>query len=233
MSKNKKKHKSPQAQKPTKFSPEKYIVEHCRKLPVHKCLINPDWQEQGMASIWILKKRQNGVIIMGSFLVDTCCLGLKDTFFRYDIDEDTLEKYTDSLMIIGRTMIDCDFGLAQNIIYGGIEYAEELGFKPYKEFKITQFIIDDIEEVDFMEIEFGKDGKPFFSAGPKDNVNAILNTLNRTVGQGNYEYIVDINPFMDDDWDDEDDFDEEEEDNVEDDNVDEQEKGFTEFEEMK
>jgi hypothetical protein len=195
-------------------------------------LINFDWQEQGMASIWIFKKRQNGVIIMGSYLVDMCCLGLKDTFFRYDIDEEDIQIYIDSLIIAGRTMIDCDFGLAQNIIYGGIEYAEELGFKPYKDFKITQFIIDDIEEVDFIDIEFGRGGKPFFTPGTIDNVNSILSTLNRTVGEGNYEYIIDKNPFLNDlNFGFEEDLEgEDEEDDV---IVEKQEEGFTEFEEMK
>jgi hypothetical protein len=235
MSKNKKKHKRSQSKTPPKISPEKYIIEQGRKLPIYKCLINEIWQSAGMATIWIIRKRPNGLLIFGNYLVDLTCLGLKDTFYRFDFEEEELNDTLEILQETGQELVDCDFGLAQNIIYGAIEFAEEIGFKPHKDFKITQYILEDIEEVDFMEIEFGVNGKPRYSAGPEDNVKLILNTLNRTVGEGNYDYLTDRSPFLNNlDFDLRDDEDFVEDDDEENDDIDNiKEEGFTEFEEIK
>ena len=37
---------------------------------------------------------------------------------------------------------------------------------------------------------FGKDGKPFFIAGPHDNAARILRQLEKTAGPGNYHYLA-------------------------------------------
>jgi len=40
------------------------------------------------------------------------------------------------------------------------------------------------------QLPFGKNGKPFFIAGPYDNVEQILQQLETTVGQGNYDFLI-------------------------------------------
>jgi len=40
------------------------------------------------------------------------------------------------------------------------------------------------------QLTFGKNGKPFFVAGPHDNAARILKQLEKTAGQGNYDYLV-------------------------------------------
>ena len=77
----------------------------------------------------------------------------------------------------GQTGIDCDPMLAQNIIYGGVEYAEDLGFEPDKDFNITQYLLDDVASLEFIDVEFGKDGKPFLITGPYDNLESIMRKL--------------------------------------------------------
>jgi hypothetical protein len=50
----------------------------------------------------------------------------------------------------------------------------------------------------------GKEGKPFFVAGPHDNADRIIRILERKVGHGNYNYFVPIGDpgsFDDGDWD--------------------------------
>ena len=115
--------------------------------------------------------------------------------------------------------------MAHNIIYGAIAYAEDLGFKPEKDWALSQFILEeDTEDIELIEVEFGKDGKPCFINGPFDNINSVLAKLNKSVGEGNYEFIMidgddDFYGFDDDDDDDfeeEDDFDDDDDDDVED-----------------
>ncbi len=42
---------------------------------------------------------------------------------------------------------------------------------------------------------FGKNGKPFFVAGPHDNVARILKQLEKTAGPGNYDYFAPLDAF--------------------------------------
>ena len=44
-------------------------------------------------------------------------------------------------------------------------------------------------DIEFIDVEFGKDGKPVYAAGPNDNVAKIIKTLEKNVGDGNFEYI--------------------------------------------
>ncbi len=40
---------------------------------------------------------------------------------------------------------------------------------------------------------FGKDGKPFYVSGPYDDerkISFVINTLTRTCGEGNFDYLV-------------------------------------------
>ncbi|HCJ33979.1 MAG TPA: helix-turn-helix domain containing protein, partial [Ktedonobacter sp.] len=40
------------------------------------------------------------------------------------------------------------------------------------------------------QLTFGKDGKPFFVAGPRDNAARIVKQLEKTAGPGNFDYVA-------------------------------------------
>jgi hypothetical protein len=83
--------------------------------------------------------------------------------------------------------------LAHEIIYGGIEYAAQFGFRPHSDFKRSRHILDPPDSHPRTgAVEFGRDGKPFYIEGPYDNVDAILRKLARTAGEGNYHYLIQV-----------------------------------------
>ncbi|MEL7227989.1 MAG: DNA-binding response regulator, partial [Cyanobacteria bacterium J06576_12] len=47
------------------------------------------------------------------------------------------------------------------------------------------------------QLAFGKDGKPFYVSGPYDQPQQIIQTLERSVGKGNYDYLIQAGPDMD------------------------------------
>lgn len=58
--------------------------------------------------------------------------------------------------------IKTDYSLVHNIIFGANEFAEDNGYKVCKNFNLTQFILEeDTEEIELIDIEFGRDGEPF------------------------------------------------------------------------
>ena len=81
--------------------------------------------------------------------------------------------------------------LAHEIVYGGIEYAAQFGFRPHRDFKLSQRVLDPPEAHPRAgTVEFGKDGKPFYISGPYDNPDAIVRQLSRTAGEGNFHFLM-------------------------------------------
>ena len=139
------------------LSPKKYITSKARTLPIYKCLISKNWEESKLATIVVMRKHSNGNITAGIYLVDILALGTKDTFFEFSINEkEFLEK------ISANNLVEADYPLVHNIIYGANAFATEHGFRLHRDFvSTTQFILEeDTEEIPLIELEFGLNGKP-------------------------------------------------------------------------
>lgn len=220
----KKKNNRKKVVKQQPLSPKSYIKKKARKLPVERCIINDNWKDSGIATVLIARKMRSGNLIVGSYIVDILCLGLKNTHHWFDV---SLSDFEGSILDLFKNemdlnMIDCEPSLVYNIIYGAIEYAEDLGFEPQKDFAISEYILDDVKEVQFIDVEFGKDGKPVYFTGPNDNVGRILRILEKNVGEGNFEYADGIPAHLLGDEEENPSSEEEKEDD-----------GFTDFEEIK
>jgi len=173
----------------TLVSPRKRILL-ARGYPLHECLINPSWRDKGIATILISRRQNNGDLAFGVFLVDVLCLGLKNTFCNADFS-----PYRYRTDVVAKTFretpVQCPPALAHQIIYGSIAYARRFGFEPQRDFALSQHILDPPGHWELCEdIEFGRDGKPLYIAGPCDDTERIMRKLDATAGTGNYNYIV-------------------------------------------
>jgi len=152
-------------------------IRDARNYPIYDCWINPSWKEHGLAHIILSRQQPDGNIAFGVYLVDTGCLGVKNAFCNADF---TPGKYKSQLVAKAReeSFEPCPIDLAHHIIYGAIDYAAQLGFRPHKDFALSQYILEPRENVEPVEgVEFGQDGKPFYIAGPHDNVRRIMDQL--------------------------------------------------------
>ena len=175
------------------LSPENYIRKKARTLPVYECQVNDDWKEQGVAHVIVARKHTNGNITVCFYLVDLFCLGVKNTQYFFNIPEADYQDKMDGMEHVDFKPIS--YALAHNIVFAGIEFAEEYGFKPHKEFtSVTKFLLEeDTEDVELIDIECGRDGKPFFVSGPFDDqvkINQVIAQLERTAGAGNYDFLL-------------------------------------------
>ena len=164
------------------------LAKLSRKFRIYECLINPPWKEIGLANILLARERPDGNILFAAYLADIFCLGLKNTFWNPSISKKTYEEELKP-SIYKEEAIECDISLAHQIIYGAIEYASKIGFKPHKNFRITKYILGRKKETG-TKIEFGKNGRPFYISGPNDNVEEILAKLRKNVGDGNFDYLI-------------------------------------------
>ncbi|MCK9206774.1 MAG: hypothetical protein M0P66_06660 [Salinivirgaceae bacterium] len=92
-------------------------------------------------------------------------------------------------------MLSIPYSLAHNIVHAGLEFAEEFGFNPHKDFTQTsKYILEnDDESIEWIEIECGVKGIPAFMRGPYDDeakVKRILAQLEKSAGAGNYQYFT-------------------------------------------
>jgi hypothetical protein len=73
-------------------------------------------------------------------------------------------------------------------VWGALDYARGLGFEPAPDFAATTGHLGAWEETS--AITFGRDGTPFYVQGPHDNPSATIRTLTRSVGEGNFHYLL-------------------------------------------
>lgn len=197
---HRKKKNNPNAQQ---LTPIKYLMEKAAGLPCETWYINEDWQTSGLAVIYGTRIMPSGNLICANYLVDIFCLGVKDTAWYFNISPSSYkESVRENYDGAGLKDIEINPNLAQNIIYGAVEYAESLGFSPHKDFNITEYLLSPADEIPFIEIPFGQNGQPLYISGPFDNVRLILKKLEKAVGKGNFKFILNtgLNEYGFDDW---------------------------------
>jgi len=173
----------------THLSP-KSIIYNARNYPIYECLIGSSWKKQGMANILLSRQQPDGNLIFGVYLVDIFCLGLKNTFCHANFSMSNYEKDLKVKIYQEQPPVECPVDLAHQIIYGAIDYASELGFNPQKDFKLSKYILEERDKFgEITEVEFGKDGKPFYISGPDDDVQAIMRKLEAKLGPDDFHFL--------------------------------------------
>ncbi|MDD4645941.1 MAG: hypothetical protein PHY99_08130 [Bacteroidales bacterium] len=189
-------------------TPENQIRTRARNLTIGDCWITADWEETREGNILVTRRHNQGGITFGIYLIDLALLGLKDTFYQFNMPpsefDDFIRQYTEE-----GSSVKIDYTLVHNIIYGAIEYAEEYGFRPHKDFSVTQYILEeDTEEIPLIELEFGEDGLPTVFTSTEEPRIAEIRQLERLVGKGNFQ-VIDLGDRPD--WDPDESLDEDDE----------------------
>lgn len=171
------------------FSDKIHIIKNSKSHPVHECLIDKKWQDLGMAQILLSRRQPNGKLMFGVYLVDIYCLGLKNTFCDANFSQQEYRRLKLETFK-GAVMVPSSPGEVSKIIFGAIEYAEKLGFKPHKDFDLSHYVLKGlpIDEYD-LKTEFGYKGEPFYVAGPDDDFEAIMKALRNNLGEGNFRFV--------------------------------------------
>ncbi len=142
---------------------------------------------EGIHNLLCIRNSPTGPVGI-SFLVDRYCLGVKDTAIVRGIDLGSISDY-----IAERDGRSVTPAYALKLITFGIEEAKKIGFQPPQEAATLLQIFHDVDPNSCTEtFEFGKNGKPFYVAGPHDSQFRqleILGTLTK-LGQGNFHFLL-------------------------------------------
>jgi len=159
--------------------------------PLHECLLTEEWREEhAITQILVSRRSPVGQIATGTFLVDLGCLGVKSAFGRLFDSRREYEELRNGMMS-RQDMITADVNLVAKIVREAIAYAQELGFKPDPDYRDAMLVLGDADP-DACDVPIplgGKDGKPFFFAGPYDNVDRIMAKLTRKLGSDGFHFI--------------------------------------------
>lgn len=171
------------------FSPEKYIKEKARTLPIAHCYMSKNWQEAGEANIVVARKHPQGTLTLAHYLVDTFCLGVKDSFYRFSMSETEYEDIMGRMTIDG-FMQEVPYEEVHNLIYGAIAFAEEAGIEPDKSFALTQYLLEeDTEEIPLIDYEYGRDGQHYLVVNTHLEASRYLPLLMKNLGN-RFNYVI-------------------------------------------
>ena len=198
------------------LSPEQYLRQKARTLEIGKCYISEGISELGEGFVVVTRKHTGGRVSLAHFLVDTFCVGVKDSFYRLRLEDYEVE---DMIAMIPY-LRECSYVEAHNRIWGAVDFAREAGIEPDKSFNLTQYMLEeDTDDVPLIEYEYGKDGQHFLVCKSNLEASRYLPLLKKNLGEGNFKYLIADGhfPYMNDD------------DFLEDDAVDDDEFGFEGF----
>ena len=145
----------------------------------------------GLAAVVVARRHRPQRVSVCGYLVDTFCLGVKNTLGPELMHERDLpgflHTFFTSFEAVGQPLA-VPLELGRHLVWGAVEHARRLGFEPVPDFRDTAGHLG--EWTDTSRITFGRDGVPFYVSGPYDNPRSVVRTLERTCGEGNYHYVV-------------------------------------------
>jgi hypothetical protein len=162
------------------------IIKRASHLPIYECKAFDKWEETGMTPVTIARALNQETYVLVSYLVDSWCLGLKDVLIKIGMSAFELSHYYE-MTSQDQSLISISYQDARSLILGAIDYAKNLGIEPYDDWKKVESFVEGNHSYE-NKFSFGKDGKPFYYAGPYDlnkyNIEDIIDKV--TAAGGHY-----------------------------------------------
>lgn len=168
----------------------------CAELPIHECLMAAGMFDVGLGNVLIARRGPNGMMLVGVFLVDVYCLGVKDvllhTVSEYEYESVHKPRLLGSAGELGYESLEPS--CAKKLVEGAVLYAKSLGLSPHRDYAKAKRILAGIDSESCpVEYTYGQDGKPFYVQGPNESsarVKRILFQLERRCGEENYDFLL-------------------------------------------
>ena len=177
------------AREPVKDTPRR-LLRRSRLMPLEGAWVQRDWQQQGEARVLVARAQPSDDLLIANFSVDFLCTGIRLSSYAANVDRDTFWKESLPRLYDGEPPSTISEAIANEIIWGSVEYADNLGFRPTSSFRETQYILqpDGALPTSGM-IEFGFDGRPVYIPYSHDNQLAIIRRLIDEVGPDGFAYV--------------------------------------------
>lgn len=147
--------------------------------------------ESGLVIVAVARRYKPRRVSVCGYLVDSYCLGVKNALGPEIMNDRDLPGFLTTFFGAiqhGRPPTEAPLELVRHLVWGAVDYARGLGFEPATDFAAAAGHLGSWAESS--AIRFGRDGLPFYVQGPHDNPRATMRTLTRTVGEGNFHYLL-------------------------------------------
>ena len=125
------------------------------------------WQH-GIGHVLLSRQLRNGNVAFACFLVNVWCLGVKNVIVEV-APRATYDKKMYAQTAPTRHG-EPSARVARKLVEGAVQYALDLGLPPHPDYRVGKQIFGDISAAACAEeYAYGRDGKPFFVAGPFDS----------------------------------------------------------------
>lgn len=152
----------------------------------------------GIGPVMVVRKLRNKRTA-SLFLVDYYCLGVKNAeSFTFSSDQRYREMKTVAFSQFDEGTQEISLEQAQAIVFGAEDYARQLGFEPHRDYAKAKGILGERPDA-LPELTFGRNGQPFYFDGPYDNPQKVIKTLEKSVGAGNFHYMLNAGMSSDSD----------------------------------
>ncbi|MFN7945906.1 MAG: hypothetical protein U0Z53_11180 [Blastocatellia bacterium] len=159
---------------------------------VHECYVSDGLFENGLGQAVISKLLPNGRIAVAGFLLDVYCLGVKDAYAKA-MSAQEFREYVKMLERIG-PLRKVEPSYVRKLVESAETWAAGIGFSAHPDYRVAKQLFNDILAENCPdEFVFGRHGKPYFIQGPNETpvkVRQALETLKRTCGEGNFDYLL-------------------------------------------
>ncbi len=129
----------------TPFS-EQSLIRRAREFPLLECRISANWQNEqpGLVQVLVARQQPDSNICFGFYLVDKLCLGLKNSLAHAGVPPSDYRRDIREGLYRDTKSKDCPPELAHQMIYQAIDYAQQFGFSPEKDFALNQNVLEPV-----------------------------------------------------------------------------------------
>jgi hypothetical protein len=168
-------------------------IEKAASAPILHCGSTDALWNVGMGNVLLSRQLAYGRVAFGAFLVDACCLGVKNAWSsvmpRSEYEESVYGSILETFPFVETTP-----EFARTVVEGAVDYARDLGFEPHPDYRAARMIFGQIDpEACSEEFRYGRNGKPFFVAGPDDSpfrCESVIAQLAHYCGPDGFDYFV-------------------------------------------
>jgi len=171
--------------------------QEAAEAPILHCSTTRTLWDEGMSPLLISRKLPSGQVAYAIFLLDVYCLGVKDVILgvvpRSRYDWQVYGKLRED-----HRLVKLKPEAARKLVEGAVGYARGFGLQPHSDYRKARPIFGDVDaDCCTEEFVYGKDGKPYFVAGPYDSpwrCKQIIRALTDHCGPDGFYYTVPLAP---------------------------------------
>jgi len=143
-------------------------VIRASRAPIQHCLVPETLFDAGIGTVILARGFTSNHLMLGLFLVDAWCLGIKDVCFR----SAGAETFESMMATVNETtpMAPVDPSYARKLLRDAAAWAASIGFAPHRDFAAVEQLFGDVSaDASDATFQFGREGKPFYVSGPSES----------------------------------------------------------------